>query len=71
MFPPNVLKAAVDMNVLGVITFCVFFGVMLGRLSAEDAAPILRYYSRRSRTGAARSRCRIVFEPPRWAPTPR
>ena len=29
MFPKNILKAAVDMNILGVICFAVGFGVML------------------------------------------
>lgn len=35
MFPDNVVRAAVDMNILGVITFSLFFGICLSRLGPE------------------------------------
>lgn len=35
MFPDNVVKAAVDLNILGVITFALFFGLCLSQLGSE------------------------------------
>lgn len=35
MFPDNVVAAAVDMNILGVITFSLFFGLCLSQLGEE------------------------------------
>jgi len=40
MFPPNILEAAVQMNVLGVITFSLFFGTMLSSIGPR-AAPMI------------------------------
>mmetsp|Transcript_14187 Transcript_14187/g.34687 ORF Transcript_14187/g.34687 Transcript_14187/m.34687 type:complete len:307 (-) Transcript_14187:2011-2931(-) len=41
MFPPNIVKAAVDMNVLGIITFSLFFGAMLSSLGTQ-AQPMIQ-----------------------------
>ena len=35
MFPDNVVAAAVNMNILGVITFSLFFGLCLSQLGPE------------------------------------
>jgi len=35
MFPPNIVKAAADMNILGVITFSLFFGSVLSGLGTQ------------------------------------
>lgn len=41
MFPDNVAAAAVDMNILGVITFSLFFGLCLSTVG-EDADPMVK-----------------------------
>ena len=40
MFPDNIVSAAVDMNILGVITFSLFFGICLVGLGDEAATLI-------------------------------
>lgn len=40
MFPDNIVRAAVDMNILGVITFSLFFGICLVGLGDEAASLI-------------------------------
>ena len=39
--PPNVVEAAATMNVLGVLQFSLFFGVVLSRLPPETSAPMI------------------------------
>ncbi|KAL3151463.1 hypothetical protein ABBQ38_012464 [Trebouxia sp. C0009 RCD-2024] len=41
MFPDNVAAAAVNMNILGVITFSLFFGLCLSMVG-EDAEPMIK-----------------------------
>ena len=41
MFPDNVAAAAVDMNILGIITFSLFFGLCLSTLG-EAAEPMIK-----------------------------
>jgi Na+/H+-dicarboxylate symporter len=43
MFPPNLLKAGVDMNVLGLIVFSVVFGAVLSTMG-ERGRPVLRFF---------------------------
>lgn len=40
MFPDNIVRAAVDMNILGVITFSLFFGICLVGLGDEATSLI-------------------------------
>jgi Na+/H+-dicarboxylate symporter len=40
LFPPNIVQAAATMNVLGVVTFSLFFGTMLSRLGPSGATLI-------------------------------
>ncbi|KAK9849386.1 hypothetical protein WJX84_010959 [Apatococcus fuscideae] len=40
MFPDNIVSAAVDMNILGIITFSLFFGISLVGLGDEAASLI-------------------------------
>jgi len=42
MFPPNIVEAAATMNVLGVLMFSLFFGVVLARLPPETGAPMIQ-----------------------------
>ena len=35
MFPPNIVKAAADMNILGVISFSLFFGAVIAQMGPE------------------------------------
>jgi len=39
--PPNIVEAMATMNVLGVITFSLFFGVILSRLPDDQGAPMI------------------------------
>ena len=39
--PPNIVEAAATMNVLGVLQFSLFFGVVLSRLPPETSAPMI------------------------------
>lgn len=41
MFPDNVAAAAVDMNILGVITFSLFFGLCLSAVG-DKADPLIK-----------------------------
>jgi proton glutamate symport protein len=41
-FPENLAKAVADNQLLQVAVFAILFGLALGRLSAEDRAPLLR-----------------------------
>ena len=41
MFPDNVAAAAVDMNILGIITFSLFFGLCLSAVG-EAAEPMIK-----------------------------
>ena len=41
MFPDNVAAAAVDMNILGVITFSLFFGLCLSTIG-DVAEPLIK-----------------------------
>lgn len=41
MFPDNVAAAAVNMNILGVITFSLFFGLCLSTVG-DDAEPMVK-----------------------------
>jgi len=41
MFPPNIVKAAADMNILGVISFSLFFGAVISGLG-EQAEPMVK-----------------------------
>ena len=41
MFPDNVAAAAVNMNILGVITFSLFFGLCLSTVG-EEAEPMIK-----------------------------
>ncbi len=47
MFPDNIVSAAVDMNILGVITFSLFFGICLVGLG-DEAGPLIQAISVRS-----------------------
>lgn len=40
--PPNIVEAAATMNVLGVLMFSLFFGVVLARLPPEQGAPMIQ-----------------------------
>ena len=40
--PPNIVEAAATMNVLGVLTFSLFFGVILARLPGETGQPLIQ-----------------------------
>lgn len=40
--PPNIVEAAATMNVLGVLTFSLFFGVVLARLPGETGQPLIQ-----------------------------
>ncbi len=41
-FPENIAKSVADNQILQVAVFAILFGVALGRLSAENRAPLLR-----------------------------
>ena len=41
MFPDNVVAAAVNMNILGVITFSLFFGLCLSQLGPQADGLVL------------------------------
>uniref|UniRef100_A0A6T7MIG4 Amino acid transporter n=1 Tax=Hanusia phi TaxID=3032 RepID=A0A6T7MIG4_9CRYP len=41
MCPPNIVEAAANMNILGVLVFSVFFGVMLSRLDSSETATMI------------------------------
>ncbi len=41
MFPDNIVSAAVNMNILGVITFSLFFGICLVGLG-DEAGPLIQ-----------------------------
>ena len=43
MFPPNILEAGVEMNVLGLIVFCVVFGAVLSTMG-EKGRPVIRFF---------------------------
>lgn len=43
MFPPNILEAGVEMNVLGLIVFCVIFGAVLSTMG-EKGRPVIRFF---------------------------
>ncbi len=41
-FPENIAKSVADNQILQVAVFAIIFGVAMGRLSAENRAPLLR-----------------------------
>ena len=40
--PPNIVEAMATMNILGVLMFSLFFGVILSGLPHEQAAPMIQ-----------------------------
>ena len=56
MFPDNVAAAAVNMNILGVITFSLFFGLCLSTVG-EDAEPMIKLVDVSSSSACLNPKC--------------
>lgn len=56
MFPDNVAAAAVNMNILGVITFSLFFGLCLSTVG-EDAEPMIKLVDVSSSSARLNPKC--------------
>ena len=62
-FPENIAKSVADNQILQVAVFAILFGVAMGRLSAENRAPLLRVIESLTKTMFAFTNIVMYYAP--------